>query len=126
MLDRGQALRVLSRKVGGELVITLTLRKDTSMKTYFAILAAAMLLMSPAIAHAQSAYDDAGSAYQDGQDAMSASSDEEASYDAGRTFDGYGGGAVDTTTPYEGSSGLDNAPTYNEDSGSGLDNAPHY
>lgn len=87
---------------------------------------AALLLAVPAIAHAQ---DDAGSqlgtAVQDGQDAVNNPSDEGAKEDLGRTFDGTSGpSTVDTTTPSEGSSGLDNAPTYNPDSGSGLDNAP--
>ena len=96
------------------------------MKMFLAILTAALLLMVPAFAHAQSAYDQAVSAEQDGQDAVNATSDEEASYDAGQTFDGYGAPVVDTTSPSEGESGLDNAPTYNENSGSGLDNAPYY
>lgn len=86
---------------------------------------AAFAFLAPA-AQAQDAYDQGVSSYYDGQDAMSNPSDEGAHYDAGQTFDGYGTAPVDTTSPYEGSSGLDYAPTYSDDAGSGLDNAPYY
>ena len=71
-----------------------------------------------------SALQQASDASDSGAAAVNSSSDEEAHADASQGFDTAQPPVVDTRTPSEGSSGLSNAPTYDEDTGSGLSNAP--
>lgn len=71
-----------------------------------------------------SALQQASEASDSGQAAVNSSSDEGAHAAASQGFDTAQPPVVDTRTPSEGSSGLNNAPTYNENTGSGLPNAP--
>lgn len=102
------------------------------MKNTLMIFATAVLLalgFPVAMSSTAFAQDSAGQQLNDandsGQDAVNSSTDEEASDNARKVFDTPADTTVvDTTSPSEGSSGLENAPTYNEGSGSGLSNAP--
>lgn len=95
------------------------------MKNSLIVSAAALLLTVALPAHADdSAMQQLQNANDSGQAAVNSSSDEGAHAAASQVFDTPAPVPVDTTTPSEGSSGLSNAPTYNENTGSGLDNAP--
>jgi hypothetical protein len=101
------------------------------MKNSLIVSAAALLfavslpLTLSSVAHADdSAMQQLQNANDSGQAAVNSSSDEGAHAAASEVFDTPAPTPVDTTSPSEGSSGLSNAPTYNDNSGSGLDNAP--
>lgn len=81
-------------------------------------------LALPVTVHAQDAMQDLGNAASSGEAAVNSSSDEDAKSKSNEVFDTPVPPPVDTNSPSEGSSGLSNAPTYNEGSGSGLSNAP--
>lgn len=93
------------------------------------MLSAAMALISFGYPSAPARADDsaagqASDAADSGAAAVNSGSDEDAKANSNAGFDTPQAPVVDTRTPSEGSSGLDNAPTYNSNSGSGLDNAP--
>jgi hypothetical protein len=91
----------------------------------FALLTLSLHIVAPGAAYADdSAAQQASDASSSGSDATSSSSDEGAHASASEVFDTPASTPVDTTSPSEGSSGLSNAPTYNDNSGSGLSNAP--